>query len=157
LKAGLITGCFLQATPMTEATLSLADFDERTPSDIPYKVAYPKPDGTTSPLILHILGDQSPRVQSEQNTLINERRKLEAAVEAQKASGALADTYTPVEPIIEFGQRLAAVRLVGWDGVKEPYSKEAALNLIKSSERLAKFVSTESGRIGNFIKSSPAT
>ena len=137
---------------------SLADLDARTASETPFRFEYMLPNGDGSGVYLHVLGAQSPKVVAEVNRLLNERRRKEALIEAQRrVSTRQAEHFTPVEDDITFGHRLAASRLVGWDGITEPYSPELALQLITSNQSIADQVAEQSGALENFMKSSPAS
>ena len=145
-------------TTRKTAGFSLADLDARTQSETPFRFEYIQPNGDVSGVFLHVLGAQSPKVTAEVNRLLNERRRKEALVEAQKrVSTRMGETFTPVEDDIAFGHRLAAVRLVGWEGITEPYSPELALQLITSNQHIADQVAEQSGALENFMKTSPAT
>lgn len=131
---------------MTEQTLvSLADLDASTAADTPTEVEFPKADGTGSGVFFLVLGDESKRVQEAHNKLLNERRKADATREALTGSD-----FVPIEGDIEFGHKLTAVKLVGWRGIKEAYSPEAALTLVRTNRRAAKFINDSAKRVAGF-------
>ncbi len=139
---------------MTKAAeFSIGDLDVRQKGETPFEVPFRNPDGTETGVVLLVLGAQSATVQAETNRLINERRTAEAQREAIQVNIG-APTVTPVETDIEFGQKLAAVRLVGWKGIKEPWSKELALKLVKSNPLLADQLTKASAVVGNFTPAS---
>lgn len=133
---------------------SLSDLNARKQADTPFEFPFLRPDGTKTGVTLLVLGAQSETVMNETNRIINERRATDAQRELMQ-TGIGAPPVTPVEVDIEFTQKLTAVRLVGWKGIKEPWSKENALLLIKSNPQLADQVTKQSANIGNFTGASP--
>ena len=155
-----------------EASISIADLDVRTASETPFEFEYLLADGKGSGVFLQVLGAHSKTVQTETNRLVNDRRSAEAQREAMQI-GIGAPAFTPVEDDIAFGQRLAAVRLVGWrgpgktegltaeqverfQGVKEPWSADLALKLCRSNPPLSEQVTKRSATLGNFTPTSAA-
>lgn len=136
------------------ASFSLADLDARKASDGAFEFEYVLPDGEGSGVFLSVLGGQSKTVQDEANRLINERRRKEAVQAAQAKTSRNPETYTSVESDVEFGQRLAAVRVVGWRGIKETFSPELALSLCRSNQDVASQVLERSNDMANFMKPS---
>ena len=137
-------------------TISLASLNAVAACDVPFTFEYRLPDGSKSGAYLKVLGAQSKKVQSETNRLINERRQ--AQVQAEEAARKFA-TFVPAQPVeddIAFTQRLAAVRLVGWDGIDEPWTEAAALELCQSNSDLADQVVKASNNLQNFMKNSRA-
>jgi len=139
------------------ASFSLADLDAR--SETPLKADYTLPNGKPSGIVFHILGTQSPAVTAETNKLLNDRRREEAYREVLKAKSRGRDEpdFTPVEDDIEFGYRLTAVKLVGWDGITEPYTPDLARELIRSNSDVADFITSKSGETANFMKACATT
>jgi hypothetical protein len=141
---------------MTKAPISLKSLDARAASEVPFKFEYLLADGTGSGVFLHVLGGQSKTVTEEVNRLMNLRRSADAVQAiAARTGGRKADSFVTVESDIEFGQRIAAVRLVGWDGITEPYDPDLALELCKSNTDISNQVAEKSSDMGNFMKSSP--
>lgn len=138
------------------ANLSITDLDARKASDGAFEFEYVLPDGENSGVFLSVLGGQSKIVQDEANRLINERRRKEAVQAAQVKTSRNTETYVSVESDVEFGQRLAAVRVVGWRGIKEPFSTELALTLCRSNQDIASQVLERSNDMANFMKPSPS-
>jgi hypothetical protein len=93
-------------------------------------------------------------VTQEVARLVNERRRKEAArdVARKVGTGPRAVEFETLESDVEFGQRLAAVRLVGWRGITEPWSPENALRLCRGNRELAAQVTMQSDMTGNFTK-----
>lgn len=135
--------------------LSLADLDARTASDAPVEFEYITPAGDPSGVFLSVLGAQSDKVTSEVHRLVNDRRKKEAAQASTRMGGRDQAVWTPIEDDIAFGQRLAAVRLVGWRGIKEEFSADNALKLCQSNADVADQVTKTSNDSARFMKASP--
>lgn len=140
---------------MTKASFSLKSLDARAASETPFEFEYLLPDGSPTGVFLSVLGSQSKEVTAEVNRLMNLRRSAEATQAiAAKTGGRKADAFVTVESDIEFGQRVAAVRLVGWRGIEEPYDPDLALELCKSNQDIATQVAEKSSDMGNFMKGS---
>lgn len=155
------------------AGISIASLDVRKASETPFEFEYVNSDGAATGLFFKVLGSQSETVAREANRLINERRRLEAFAAAKAAkSRNLEPEYTSVEDDILFGQRLAAVRLVGWrgpgetsgltkeqldrfQGIEDPYSADLALQLCQGDKDIADHVLKVADTVGNFTKASP--
>lgn len=131
---------------------SLEDLDSTKASAKGFEFEYFDPS-TKAPtgIFLTVLGNESETVTKEVARLINERRRKEA-VRAVKAGKNDTPDFDTLESDTEFGQRLAAVRLIGWRGITEPWSVENALRLCKSNRDVALQVSSQSDTLGNFIK-----
>lgn len=133
-------------------SVSLNDLDAAKASEKPFEFTYIKPDGTESGITLFVLGGQSEKVTAEVAKLVNERRRKEAARQSQVRVGSKrAPEYETLESDVEFGQRLAAVRLIGWKGISDPWSEENALRLCRSNRHIAAQVAEQSDAIENFM------
>lgn len=140
---------------MTKSSgVSLASLDLRKASEIPFEFEYVAPDGSGTGVMLKVLGAQCASVTAETNRMINERRRQQAAREAAASSSRPGDAVTPVEDDVVFGQRLAAVRLVGWTGIAEDWSPELALQLCQANAEIASQVLAKSNALSNFTRAS---
>lgn len=139
----------------SSAKRSLASLNSRKASETPYKFELLEADGSASGVIVHVIGGQSRTVADETNRLVNERRRQEAIRAADAPANRPGDAITPVEDDIAFGQRLAAVRLVGWEGIEEAFSPAGALELCQINPDYAAQITTQSNRLANFISASP--
>lgn len=154
------------------AGVSIATLNVRKGSDTPFEFEYVDSSGSNSGIFFKVLGSQSDTITKAINVLVNERRSQEAVRLAKNQRAA--STFTPVEDDIEFGQRLAAVRLVGWrrpgdtdglsadqlsrfQGIEEAYSPELALTLCQTNPDIAAQVLAASNDLGNFTLASPKT
>lgn len=112
-------------------------------------------DGEPTGIELGVLGDQADAVTSAINKILNDIRRKQAIQAAKNAKGAAADAeFTPIEDDISLGQRLAAVRLIGWRGIDEPFTPENALELVRTNDAARLQTLANSGNLGNFIKPS---
>lgn len=132
--------------------LSLKSFDARKASETPFEFEYIDTKGTHTGLFLLVLGGHCETVQAKANALTNERRRQEAIAAADAATSRAADNFTPVEDDVKFGQRLAAIRLVGWRGIPEPWTEADGLWLCQNNPDLAMQVLTKSNDMGNFMR-----
>lgn len=136
-------------------TYSLDQLDATSASKKAFEFEYRDPTtGDGSGLFFSVLGSESEVVTAEVARLINDRRRKEAAREINRkiGVGAKSAEFETLESDVEFGQRLAAVRLVGWRGITEEWSAANALRLCKSNRDIAKQITDQSDAVGNFIK-----
>jgi len=137
-----------------QKTFSLDDLDATRASAEAFEFEYVNPAGDATGIKFKVLGGQCEAVTSVVNKLMNERRRKEAAREIKRKVGVGAKTveFEPLEDDIAFGQRLAAVRLVGWSGIKEPWSPEGALRLCQTNRHIATQITEQSDEMANFMK-----
>lgn len=136
-----------------KASFSLDDLDATKASAEAFEFEYINPAGDSTGVFLKVLGSQSETVTKEVNKLVNERRRKEAAREiARKVGvGQKAVEFETMENDVEFGQRLAAVRLVGWRGISDAWSPENALKLCRTNRHVAAQVTAQSDEMANFM------
>jgi hypothetical protein len=140
---------------MTQAkAFSLDDLDATKHGAQAFEFPYLNADGEETGIFLSVLGSESEAVQKEVAALINDRRRKQAAREAVQRIGTAKKQveYDTLESDVEFGQRLAAVRLVGWRGISDPFTPENALRLCRSNRDIAAQITQASDAAGNFIK-----
>ena len=135
--------------------ISIKSLDTRKASQTPFVFEYISPDGEATGIKFHVIGAQARTAQEATNRLVNERRRQEQAKAA--AAGARGEDYTPIERDIEFGQKLAASRLVSWEGIDEPYSEQLALELCEGNPDIAQEILRQSNNLANFMKRSSPT
>jgi hypothetical protein len=139
-------------------SFSLKDLDARSASDVPFEFEYIQPDGSGSGVFLKILGAQSKTVTDAVNQMMNERRRQEHVAEINaRTGGQKAAAIIPVEKDIELGQRMAAIRLVGWRGIDEEFTPELGLELCQSNQEVANQINEKSNDLANFMKRSSLT
>ena len=127
---------------------SLDDIDLRQGSENAFEFEYIGPKGNKTGIFFSVLGEHAEKVRSETNALLNERRRAEATREAAATSAA--DAITPIEDDTAFGQRLAAVRLVGWRGLREDYTPARGLRLCQTNALAAAQITQKSRQAENF-------
>lgn len=136
--------------------LSLSDFNARTASARGYEFEY-LVSGQPTGLFITVQGANSETVQAAINAEVNGRRRREAILAAKRAKARTNDApeFETVEEDLEFGQRMAALRITGWRGVSEPYTPETALQLVRNNPEIATQVLEASNDLGNFMRPSP--
>ena len=138
---------------MSKKKVSLAQLDAAKLGDTPFEFEYLAPDGAGTGIFFEVLGSETETVTSVVSELVNERRKKEAVRKMNESFRNKKNAeFEPLESDVEFGQRLAAVRLVGWRGIEEAYSAEGALKLCKSNRDVAAQITQNSDDTGNFLK-----
>ncbi len=129
---------------------SLNDLSATKASDEAFEFELEDSNGVRRGIFLKVLGSQSEKVTSEVARLINARRRSEAA-RAMRSNKKTVE-FEPIESDIEFGQRLAAVRLVGWRGITEPWTPENALTLCRSNRDISAQIVEKSDDMANFMR-----
>jgi hypothetical protein len=134
------------------APASFKSINARQAAETPYEFEVILPNGQPTGILLKILGSQSKTVTDEVNRLMNARRQQEAVEKAASAAGgSKPPPFTTVENDIEFGQRITAARLVGWN-FTEPCTPENALEFLAANADIAAMVAEKSGDLANFMK-----
>lgn len=139
-----------------DALFSIDDLDAEKACETSFWFEFINSDGSNSGIEFEVLGGESETVKTATNKLIDERRRKEAVAAANVRPGKPAP-ITHAEDDLAFGKRLAAVRLVGWRGLKEPFSPELALRLVQKNDEISAQVLTNSDKIANFMKPLSAT
>ncbi len=134
--------------------LTLDSFNSRKASETPFKMEYMLPDGTPSGFILHVIGDNAGAVVAERNRLINEDRVRVSAQQALAKPGQPLP-INPVENDLSFVQKLAAARIVGWEGIDDAFTPDAAVQLMADAPEIREQVVQASQTVGNFTQRSP--
>lgn len=140
---------------MTKPALSLADLNARAASEKAFEFEFII-DGEGTNVFISVLGQHCESIAAQLNAEINARRRKQAVAAVRNAkSRAEAVEFDPIEDDIAFGQRLAAIRIVGWRGIAEDFTPERALILCQSNPVLAEQVLEASNDLANFMKPSP--
>ena len=142
---------------MSKTGISLASLNAKAACDTPHEFEYYGPDGKPSGVFFSVLGAQAKTVVEATAKLLNDRRREEAnrAAMRQRPGAQSEAAFTPVEDDIEFGQRLSAVRLVGWRGLEETFTPELGLQLIQSNSHIKDQIDAVSGDLAAFMKGLP--
>lgn len=150
---------------------SLDDLDAAQKSSEAFEFEYQNANGEPSGVFLSVVGSQAEKVTLAVAKLVNERRRKDAAREVQRRlqPNSKAIQFETMESDVEFGQRLAAVRLVGWrgpgqvdglsedqrsrfHGITDPWTEDNALRLCRTNRDVAAQVTLQSDAMGNFTK-----
>lgn len=133
---------------MNKTGTSLADLDLVSASENSFEFEYLRPDGRETGVFIKVIGSQAPKVQEWIRKSLNRRRAQEAlATKRGKEIERL------VEDDEQFGIDAAAIRIVGWSGISEPYTPEAAKILVTNNSEVRDQVLEASNNLGNFSKS----
>lgn len=143
-------------TKETVAAFSIDDLDAESACETPVEFEFIDETGANSGIFLQVLGGESATVKTKTNELMDQRRRQDEIRHVNVRPGKPAP-ITPTESDIAFGKRLAAIRLVGWRGIKEPYSPELALKLVTKRDELSAQVLTVSNDIARFMNRSSPT
>lgn len=136
--------------------LSLDDLDLSSACEKPFEFEYIAPDGSASGVFLQVLGNESSKVSAAVDKIEDERtRKLQLLAARSKVSRPGEVLSLPQDEERGFLVRKAAVRIVGWRGIKEPYSEDGAQKLCRSNFHLAAQALEVSATLENFTKGSP--
>lgn len=137
----------------TADLLSFDDLDAKKAGETPHEMEYLRPDGSGTGFFLQVLGSQCQSVQDAIAKETNERSRKEKLAEVMRGRSGNPDVhFTPLEDMIAFTRRLAAIRISGWRGMKEPYTPELALKLCQHNQELSQQVLDASNYLGNFMK-----
>ena len=122
----------------------LDDLNSKKASEVPYTFEFIF-DGTPSGIMLSVVGQQSETFETAHTELLK-RFELEKAL-----------TETPQEFLTsakgkELTFSLAACRLVGWTGIKEPLTPENAIKFVTCTDGAFDQIVKASNKIGNFIR-----
>lgn len=149
--------------------ISLNDLDATAKNSEAFEFEYLNSEGEPTGIFLSVVGSQAERVTSAIAKLVNERRRKEAAKEVARRlqPNAKAIQFETLESDVEFGQRLAAVRLVGWrgpgqvdglteeqvarfQGITDPWTEDNAHRLCRTNRDISAQVTIQSDAMGNF-------
>jgi hypothetical protein len=137
-----------QEMNMKSTGLSLADLNLVDASENAYEFEYLRSDGRPTGVYISVLGSQAPKVQEWIRKTLN-RRRTQEALAAKRGK----EIERMVEDDEQFGIEAAAIRIVGWRGISEPYSPENALALCSNNSEVRDQVFEASNNLGNFSKS----
>lgn len=153
---------------------SIADLNARKAAETPFEFEATGPDGKPSGHWFSVIGGQCYTVVTATQQLVNARRSQDAERDAKASLSRPGDNIVPVEDDVAFGQRIAAVRLVGWRGpgdtqgldaeqlerfrgISDPFSPALALVLCQTNPDYAAQFTIKSNQTANFIKASSTT
>lgn len=150
---------------------SLDDLDATKAGSHAFEFEYIDAAGEPTGVWLSVFGGESEIVQAETARLQNERRRKQAAREVNQKIGVGKHKvdFEPFESDVDYGKRVASVRLAGWRGagqvdgltaeqkarfcgIAAPFTPENALRLCQNNALIAGQVTQQSEESGNFIK-----
>ena len=135
-----------------KTSFSLDDLNYIKKSEESYEFEYLTPGGDGTGVFISVLGGQSEVVTREVAVLLNDRRRKEAMRAMKARSNKKQVEFDPIEEDIEFGQRMAAIRIVGWRGITDPFTPENAMRLCSTNREVAAQVIEYSDNMANFTK-----
>lgn len=130
-----------------ETLLSIDDLDLTTASDTPFDLEILNIKGVKTGIIIQVLGSESEKVQEWTNRQANRIR-----TQATQKSVTGKDKVRTAEEDDEYIIESAAVRVVGWKGLKDEYTKDNATRLMSRNVHVRMQVLTASNDLGNYSK-----
>lgn len=100
-------------------------------------------------LFLTVIGGHAERITEFTKKSLNDRRMAEAMAAKRDPRGKQINVV-PIEEDIEFSTALVAMRIVGWRGIKEPYTPEGAVKLCTINPLIKEQVLAHSDDLKNF-------
>lgn len=131
-----------------EVLFSLDDLNLVSASENSYEFEYLKGDGRPTGVFISVIGSQAPKVQEWIRKTLNRRRSQEA-IAAKRGK----EVERLVEDDEDFAVGAAAVRIVGWRGIKESFTPEAAMTLCRNNSEVRDQVFEASNNLANFTLS----
>lgn len=129
--------------------LSLDDLDVSKASEAPFEFEVVDENEKGTGLFLSVIGGHAERVLDFSKKELNARRVAEAMQEKKDPRGKNPKVVS-VEKDMEFSTELVAMRIVGWRGIKEPYSHENAVRLCTINPPIKEQVLAVSEDLKNF-------
>lgn len=150
---------------------TLDDLDATKAGESAFEFEYINEDCKPTGVWLSVYGGESEFVTKETARLQNERRRQIAAREMNSKVGVGKHRvdFTPYESDVEYGKRIASVRLAGWRGagqldgltpeqqgrfcgIAAPFTPENALRLCQRNALMAAQITEQSEATANFMK-----
>lgn len=128
--------------------ISLDSLNVQKQCDQSYEFEYLDEDGKGTGVFLSVVGVHSEKVRSFSAKEANRAR----AENLRRSKRKKDDDFTPIEDDIDFIIRDAAARLVGWRGISDAFTPEAALQLCTINPMIRQQVVSESNNVSNFTK-----
>lgn len=117
-------------------------------SEIPYKMIVKRADGSITPLVLHVLGQNADVVERWNSKIFTQwqRDELMAKRKGKEAEPKSFDEYK------DGNIDGALVRVVGWEGVSNEFSKDKMREIITNNPHLRDEIVEVSQDAANFTK-----
>ena len=130
---------------VTNKSFSLADLNLTAKCEAAFEFEYLDSKGKGTGLFITVIGSQAPKVQAWLRKTINRQRTQDAVLTKRGK-----EEIRTVEDDEEFGAEAAVVRMVGWRGINEPFSPDAALELVTINALVRAQVFDASNDLSNF-------
>ena len=128
---------------------SIDDLDVKKSCEIEHEFEVKSAAGKGTGLFLSVIGDHAQRIEDFTKQQLNARRVADANHEKRDPRGKTPNVHL-VEEDIEFSTELVALRVVGWRGLKEPYSHAAAVKLCTINPEIKEQILAASSDMKNF-------
>jgi hypothetical protein len=138
---------------MTKTTISLSQLNAVKASEAEFGFPFLL-DGEETGITFLVIGGQAKRLTSALTELVNGQRKRAAVAEMKAKTGGRKEepVFQPFEEDIDYSNRSAALRLVGWTGITETFSADLALELCSNNADVRTQVVTNSDNMANFMQ-----
>jgi hypothetical protein len=127
--------------------LSIDDLDLTAASDAPFDLEVLSIKGVKTGITIQVLGNESQKVQEWTNRQANRIR-----TQATQKSVTGKDKVRTAEEDDEYVIESAVVRIVGWSGLKDEFTKDNATKLMNRNVHVRMQVMTASNDLGNYSK-----
>jgi hypothetical protein len=127
--------------------LSIDDLDLTAASDAPFDLEVLSIKGVKTGITIQVLGNESQKVQEWTNRQANRIR-----TQATQKSVTGKDKVRTAEEDDEYVIESAAVRIVGWSGLKDEFTKDNVTKLMNRNVHVRMQVMTASNDLGNYSK-----
>lgn len=129
---------------------SLEDLDQSKACEVPYRFEVTdEATGKGTGIFLSVIGGQAQKIQDYAMKVANERR-VEEAMAAKRDPRGKKPQIVKAEADVEVSTELVALRIVGWEGIKEPYSHDLAVKLCSSNLQIKQQAYEASEDLKNF-------
>lgn len=132
--------------------LSLNDLDVSKACEIAHEFeVVDEVTGKGTGLFLSVIGGHAQKILDFSKEEMNARRVAEAMAEKRDPRGKNPQAkVVPIERDIQFSTELVALRVVGWRGIKEPYTHENAVKLCTINPPIKEQILAKSEDLKNF-------
>lgn len=127
--------------------LSIDDLDLTAASDAPFDLEVLSIKGVKTGITIQVLGNESQKVQEWTNRQANRIR-----TQATQKSVTGKDKVRTAEEDDEYVIESAVVRIVGWSGLKDEFTKDNVTKLMNRNVHVRMQVMTASNDLGNYSK-----
>jgi hypothetical protein len=129
---------------------SLDDLNVTKSCDTPFEFEVTDDQtGKGTGIFLSVIGGHAQRILDFIQTTMNERRTADAMAEKRDPRGKQIH-IVPIEDDIAYSTALVAMRVVGWRGIKDPYTPEGAVKLCTINPPIKEQILAKSENLANF-------